>query len=109
MKAYGALAQEPWCYTPEQIGRLTDLQILKLYVEPAVERSKEMGAAPGPAGELPRRPTRARSTGPEGEPGSATHRAQCVRAYIDVQGLSPERAAAQYDRQLAQWRAEQGT
>ena len=43
--AYQMLAQEPWCYHPEQIASLTDWQIEHLYVRPVVERSKQMERA----------------------------------------------------------------
>lgn len=105
------LAQEPWGYLPEQIGRLTDLQIVKLYVEPAVERAKDLRkdspAAPNgqPAGT---RPAREESSGPTGEPGSKEHRAQVVQAFIDVMGMSKEKAQTKYDQQLAQWYGQQG-
>lgn len=45
--------------------------------------------------------------GPDGEPGSEIHRKQCIGAYQAVQGLSLERATAQYERQLAEWHAMQ--
>ncbi len=99
------LAQEPWCYSPEVIGRLTDAQILTLYVEPARRRAEELerakGGTPAPLGAR-------RGAEPEAEPGSPGHRAQVVRGMVQVMGWSPERAAAEYDRQLALWKAERG-
>lgn len=38
------LAQEPWCFHPEQIASLTDWQIEHLYVRPAVERVQRLEA-----------------------------------------------------------------
>jgi hypothetical protein len=38
---YQTLAQEPWCFHPEQIASLTDWQIENLYAKPALERSKK--------------------------------------------------------------------
>jgi hypothetical protein len=35
------LAQEPWCWHPDQIASLTDWQIEKLYRDPALARKKE--------------------------------------------------------------------
>ncbi len=37
-----ALAQEPWCYHPDQIARLTDWQIVNVYLKPAASRAAEM-------------------------------------------------------------------
>ena len=102
------LAQEPWCYTPEQIGRLTDWQIEFLYARPALERSERMapGKGKGTGKDLgSRRPEVEASTGPPGEPGSPQHRAACIDAYMTVQGLNRERAEAQYEKQLAQFRS----
>jgi hypothetical protein len=103
------LSQEPWCYTPDQIGRLTDWQILNLYAKPAIERSKQYSTTPSPGAAAPAGRTRphgegAPSSGPPGEPGSPQHRSACIGAYMDVQGLSRERAVAQYEKQLDQWR-----
>ncbi len=106
------LAQDPWGYLPEQIGRLTDLQIVKLYIEPAVERAKELrkDSPATPSGQpVGSRPDREASTGPTGEPGSKEHRAQVVQAFMDVMGMNKERANAKYDQQLAQWYAQQGS
>lgn len=36
------MAQEPWCYTPEQIADLTNWQIEHVYLRPAMERNKKM-------------------------------------------------------------------
>lgn len=98
-----ALMQEPWCFHPDQVATLTDDQILHRYLQPAIERSK--AAAPGaiPPG---RAPDAGVSSGPPGEPGSAAHRAACISAYMNVQGLSRDRAVQQYERQLAQYEAE---
>jgi hypothetical protein len=35
-----ALCQEPWCFTPTQVGQLTDWQVVHLYLKPAEERAK---------------------------------------------------------------------
>lgn len=34
-------SQEPWCFDPDKIARLTDWQIENLYYKPALEREKE--------------------------------------------------------------------
>lgn len=116
-EAYTALAQEPWGFLPHQIARLTDWQIFELYVTPAADRARNVarpapdarGAAPGASAPIGARPAPrpASGGGPDYEPGTEGHRRQCIAAYVDVQGLSPQRAAAQYDRQLAEWRATQ--
>jgi hypothetical protein len=36
------MAQEPWCYHPEQIATLTDWQVMYLYLKPASDRAEEM-------------------------------------------------------------------
>lgn len=36
------LTQEPWCFTPEEIARLTDWQIEELYYKPAKARQEQM-------------------------------------------------------------------
>lgn len=33
---------EPWCFCPDVIARLTDYQILHVYVYPLVERNKRL-------------------------------------------------------------------
>jgi hypothetical protein len=42
IEAMTALAQEPWCFHPDQIARLTDWQIMNVYLRPAVKRSEQM-------------------------------------------------------------------
>lgn len=41
------MAGEPWCFTPDQIARLTDFQIEWLYLRPAARRAAELAAAAG--------------------------------------------------------------
>jgi hypothetical protein len=36
------MAQEPWCFDPETIAKLTDWQVMYLYLKPANERAEEM-------------------------------------------------------------------
>lgn len=112
------LAQEPWCYTPEQIARLTDWQIENLYAKPAHERAEQMrresasSSMPAPSAGPGMHPANAPHTvetvqhvgepdGPPGEPGSPEHRHAIVDALMGMMGLSRERADASYDRQLA--------
>ena len=40
-QALEMLAQEPWCFHPNQIATLTDWQIEELYARPAIERNKK--------------------------------------------------------------------
>jgi hypothetical protein len=96
------LCQEPWCFTPEQIGRLTDWQILELYAKPASERAERMSSPTGP------KPLGTRRE-PDAEPGTPEHRAQVVGGMVRTMGWKPERAAAEYDRQLALWKAQKGS
>ena len=113
-----ALLQEPWCFHPEQVASLTDHQIIERYVLPAARRAEERErevaesrAAPPPAaspGAKPVGPRPARGAAAEPEPGTPEHRAQVVGSFTSVMGMSPERAAALYERQLAEWRAQRG-
>lgn len=98
------LAQEPWCFTPDQIARLTDWQVVSLYLVPAAERAEKLraGTGGGPAGPVPRHNT------PDAEPGTEGHRRQIVAALMSHQGLSRERAEAAYESQLAAYHAQQG-
>lgn len=65
---YELLAQEPWCWHPDQIARVTDYQIERLYQGPAKRRAEAFDRpgggsrrnAPGPVADpfangLPRR------------------------------------------------------
>jgi hypothetical protein len=100
-KAYEMLAQEPWCFTPAAIGRLTDWQVEQLYALPAAERAEEMRKdMPGAS-----RPAASPEPGPEPEPGSAEHRRRVVSALVNGPfGVNPERAAQIYESQLAAYR-----
>lgn len=60
------------------------------------------------AGKLASRPARGGS-GPDHPPGTPGHRKQVVeQAFMGVMGMKRDRAEALYDRQLAEWRAQQG-
>lgn len=48
---HAALLQEPWCFTVEQVKRLTTWQAYHLFVMPAVERAKELKKQTQPEGE----------------------------------------------------------
>lgn len=111
LEAYVALAQEPWCFHPEQIAKLTDWQIAKLYLEPAWERAEKLreDVPPPPAGGRPNLPPRrgGRAAAPDYEPGTPEHREQLVTAaFMGVMGMKREQAERYYDRQLAAWQAE---
>jgi hypothetical protein len=41
-QAIEMMAQEPWCFHPEQIATLTDWQLEYLYRQPAEERTRQM-------------------------------------------------------------------
>jgi hypothetical protein len=108
-----ALCQEPWCFSIDQIASMTDWQIVTLYLDPAIERSKKLqsdhktpASEPKSVGKRPER-SRDEDTGPPGEPGSPEHRNAIVGAFMSVQGLKRDKAIEQYDKQLAQWRLEQ--
>ena len=96
------LAQEPWCYDPARIGRLTDWQIERLYAGPAAERAKEATGGP------PKSPGARRDAAAAAEPGTTEHRAQIVGALMGTFGMSRARAETQYEKQLQQWRDSQG-
>jgi len=109
-----ALCQEPWCFPPSVVAELTDHQILHHYLLPAAERARRMAeesrqglpTAP-PAAGSPQ--ARANRSGPDGEPGSPVHRRQIVEmAFMGTMGMSREAAERLYDKQLQQWRDEQG-
>lgn len=45
---------EPWRFTPDQIARVTDWQVLNVYVKPAVERAERMDRErPAPGNRMP--------------------------------------------------------
>jgi hypothetical protein len=94
------LCQEPWCFSPEQVERLTDWQVTHLYALPAEKRSEDIrrltpGSAPPPS----------RNSIPH-EPGSADHRAVVVSAMTNGPfKISREAAERAYDQQLAAHRA----
>lgn len=36
------MAQEPWGFSPDQLAKLTDFQVLELYLKPAAERADQL-------------------------------------------------------------------
>jgi hypothetical protein len=104
------LTQEPWCYTPEQIGRLTDWQIENLYALPAQERADEFRkdmepkpAAPPPANAADNADV------DKYPPGSPEHRHMVVGAFMSGPfRVSRKKANEMYDHQLSQWRTREG-
>jgi len=109
--AYVMLAQEPWCYTPAEIGRLTDWQIENLYVRPAAKRAEEFRRdLPTSQGLRPPRSTSGKvEVADLGDPGSPAHRNWHLQAYVNGPlRIPPDKAVALYEKQLAQWRREQG-
>ena len=115
------LAQEPWCFLPEHIGKLTDWQIEHEYAKPAIARAEELrkdfpqsdhptvpSSAPGGSASSPYASARVEESD-LGEPGSPSHRNWHLSAYMNGPlRYTPERAREMYERQLAQWKAEQG-
>ena len=100
--------------SPEQIARLTDWQIIELYLRPAIRRADEFARksqqtphnGPTPIGT--RRTTASAECGPDYEPGTPEHRRQIVEmAFMGVMGLSREKAEQKYDAQLAEWNRQQ--
>lgn len=84
---------------------------MRLYLEPAAERAKQFeeerkATAPGGGKPLGKRRV-PKSSQPDYEPGTPEHKAQHVAAYMDMMRMSRERAEAAYDRQMAEWKAEQ--
>jgi hypothetical protein len=101
-KSYEMLCQEPWCFPPAVVGKLTDWQIEHLYALPAARRAEEMRKDVPGGGGLPHPPP---DPGPEPEPGSPEHRRRVVSALVNGPlAVSPERAAAIYESQLAAYR-----
>ena len=104
MAALTALAQEPWCYTPEQIARLTDWQVLNVYLKPAIERAEEMRKQMPPPPTMPNGHslTSFDAPGTSGMPSEPSvtmfDRETAIGLMTDL-GLSPEQAAAAYDRE----------
>lgn len=106
--SYTALTQEPWCFTVEQIARLTDWQIVELYLKPANERSERMRAdMPATPGKTVNAVGSRREPSPDSEPGTEAHRRQIVAGMMGTMGMPRQRAEAEYDRQLAEWQATQ--
>lgn len=106
------LTQEPWCYLPEKIGRLTDWQILELYAKPAAKRAEELKRDM----ELSQHGSRLDSVAPEQngsldelEPGSTGHRAWIISEFVNGPfKMSHEKAIQEYEKQLAAWKASEG-
>lgn len=112
-----ALAQEPWCFDTEQIARLTDYQLVHVYILPAVRRAEEYrkdspatggGYQPPPRFDRDAKPGDPGYRGPDYEPGTPGHRRQIVEmAFMGVMGMKREAAERLYEKQLQQWRDEQ--
>jgi hypothetical protein len=107
------LAQEPWCFHPEQIAGLTDCQIEQLYARPAVERAERMEAEregrtlikmPG-VPTMPKAPSNSDSPSDINSPE--------LREYIIGQytgfGMSRSAAEARYEKELADWKNPDGS
>lgn len=91
------LAQEPWCFHPEQIASLTDWQIEHLYARPAVERAKHYEEASGGA-QRGERPVEHAQPTDTPEPGSPGFRDWVIVQFMKM-GMTRSAAEAQYERQ----------
>lgn len=94
-EAYAALCQEPWCFTPDQVSRLTDWQMLELYFLPAVRRAKDLkdGSEKESAVATP-------AAAPSGGGSEIPNRELFVATAMTLR-MDRATAEAQYDRQLA--------
>lgn len=90
------------------------------YLMPAAERAERVrdeakmpaglpaGGATGPASLPSPRSARKASTAPDYEPGTPGHRRQIIeQAFMGVMGLKRDAAERLYEKQLADWRAQQ--
>jgi hypothetical protein len=88
------VAQEPWCYHPEQIASLTDWQLEFLYHQPAVERQKQL------AKNLPESEGSGESCNPADPPPSDSPEfREWVIAQFQAMGMSRKTAETQYEQQ----------
>ena len=90
---------EPWCFPADVVARMTDYQIDEAYLAPAVARAealererKGLPPKPDPAAPVPDTPP---------------PRAAVVGVMVHHLGYTVEKANAEYDRQLAEWKAQQ--
>jgi hypothetical protein len=105
------LGGEPWCFHVEKIALLTDRQIMKLYIEPAIERAKRDAERPSdspptwtpttyredePAPEPYREPSPPRADHPE--IGTPAFREWVIGKFMDF-GMSRKRAEAKFEEQ----------
>lgn len=96
--AYGLLCNDPWHYRPEEVGRLTDWQIMELVIGPAVRRSRRNRGLTEPTEPRGRRGRRKEKRGPlAGLPS----REAFIRGGVEVFGGDPEKLAAEYDEAVA--------
>lgn len=92
------MAGEPFLFTPAEIARLTDWQIDRVYLEPAVRRAeameRERKGLPPAGGAQPL--------------AAPPNREVMVRSAMSMFGRSRADAEADYDRQLAEWEKQRG-
>jgi len=86
--AFEILGGEPWCFTPEQIGKLTDWQVWELYVKPAVRRQRDS-----------RRKRHGRRP-PKDKYGGVPNRDEFIAGGLHF-GLTEEHLGAEYDKWAA--------
>jgi len=88
---YGLLCNEPWCWHPADVGRLTDYQIFELVLRPAARRARRAERDRGPGAALPRRKAKAGGSG-------LPDREGYVAVGVGTFGMTPEQAGAEWDR-----------
>lgn len=86
--AFELMGGEPWCFAPEQIGKLTDWQIWELYVKPAVRRQRD--ATRKGRGRKP----------PKDRYGGVPSREEFIKGGLHF-GLTAEHLGAEFDRWAA--------
>ncbi len=108
------LAQEPWCFHPEEMASLTDAQIENFYLQPAMERHERMeaereGRLPIPpipgVPDMPDIPNNANDTPPDLE--SPDLKEYVIKQYVKM-GMSRDSAIKKYETELRDWQCNQG-
>jgi hypothetical protein len=99
------LCQEPWCFAPETIERLTDWQITHLYAKPALERAEEIRKSSPDGKPATPKARPADDNAIPHEPGTPEHRGMIVAGMMAGPfQMSREAAEKSYDKQLAAYR-----
>lgn len=90
------LAQEPWCFHPEQIASLTDWQIEHLFVQPAVDRFRRLEA--GRSGERAAASNIPATSDAPPDPSHPRFRGWVIAQFMAM-GMSRAEAERQYEQQ----------